>query len=792
MKNIYFCIFIILPLISFAQSPCSDTQVTLSSQAEVDAFPSQHCSILCSLTIQGNDITNLDSLYVVRKLGLLNINFNPQLTDIDGLMNLASVEGSCTSSGVIVEGNNMLPNLNGLSGLTNIQGVLRLTSNTMLNDISGLCNLTYVNDVDIENNASLENLDGPGRLTTINGNLTISGNPGLQDLNGLSHVTGVAGEVFVEYSDALTTLDGLSGLTSIGGRLSVLWNPELTSITGLSNLSYVGQFSASGESVSISFNDELASLEGLHGLDTIPGVLTIEGNGSLVDLNGLSALRSLHGPDGESYNSGIRIAGNNSLTDISGISQVEVIDNGRAAYLEIISNQALTTINPLRLTAINGNIAATLRISDNGKLVNIDGLSSLQQVMAGLGATVEMAHNPMLQNIDGLSGLSKVSSSRGGTVTIAYNPMLGRFCGLYTLFHSKGIGCGSPECYDTSGVWFDGNERNPTPEQIEEEGPCDATSTQPTNLVFTQVTSEGMRVKFNRASGFVSGYVVLMRAYGPPAPENVPQDGVSYHVGQVLGHSSIVVHAGADSTFVVSGLVPSTPYYFDVFSFKMSANGNDYLITDPLEGTQATLSQAMFASTLSFMDVTDESMTVMLDKPEQGNYIALMKAYGYPSPNDVPTDGTEYRVGNTIGSSTIVVNIGDGSAFTVNGLMPGMKYYFDIYKYDVASLTYETTRSQGSQATERSGENLRAYPNPFNVTTTIPFVVPDGEQSVQVSIFDSMGREINVLTSGSFVAGRHETSWDGYDRDGRRVGAGVYIYSVKSESGVVTGRVSLR
>lgn len=792
MKKFYFCIFIILPLISFGQSPCSDTQVTLSSQADVDAFPSQHCSTLCSLTIQGNDITNLDSLYVVQKLTLLHINFNPELTNIDGLRNLSSIEGNCTLSGVMVEGNNMLSNLNGLSGLTNIHGVLRLNSNTMLSDISGLSNVTYVNDIDIESNASLENLDGLEGLAEINGNLTISGNPGLQDLNGLSHVTSVAGEVFVEYSDVLTTLDGLSALTSIGGRLSVLWNPDLTSITGLSNLVKVGQFSASGESVSISFNEALTSLEGLHGLDTIPGVLTIEGNETLLDLNGLSALRSLHRADGESYNSGIRIASNTSLTDISGISNVEVIDNGRACYLEIISNEALTTINALRLTAIRGNIAATLRISDNGKLAGIDGLSSLEQINAGLSATVEMAHNPALQNIDGLSGLSNVSSSRGGTVTIAYNPMLGRFCGLYTLFHSKGIGCGSPECYDTSGVWFDGNERNPTPEEIEEEGPCDATSTQPTGLVFSQVTSEGMRVKFNRASGFVSGYVVLMQAYGPAAPENVPQDGTNYHVGQVLGHSSIVVHVSSDTTFVVSGLIPATPYYFDVFSFKTSENGNDYLTAGPLEGSQSTTAQAMFTSTLSFSDVTDESMTVMLDKPEAGRYITLMKAFGYPSPNDVPVDGTEYHVGNTIGSSTIVVNIGDGSAFNVNGLMPGLTYYFDIYRYDASSLTYETTRSQGSQATEQSNEDLRAYPNPFNVTTTIPFVVSDVQENVQVSIFDSMGREVNVLMSGSFAAGRHEASWDGYDRDGRRLGAGVYIYSVKSERGVVTGRVSLR
>jgi flagellar hook assembly protein FlgD len=63
---------------------------------------------------------------------------------------------------------------------------------------------------------------------------------------------------------------------------------------------------------------------------------------------------------------------------------------------------------------------------------------------------------------------------------------------------------------------------------------------------------------------------------------------------------------------------------------------------------------------------------------------------------------------------------------------------------------------------------------------------------VQVAIYDAMGREVNVLTSGNFEAGHHETNWDGFDKNGKRVTAGVYIYSVKSDRGVVTGRVSVR
>ncbi len=798
MKKIYLWLIYILPTLALAQSPCDNTQVTLESQADVDSFPTRFCSTLCSLTVSGSDITNLDSLYVIEKVGRLVIQYNPVLTDITGLSNLVSVENSCSLAGVVIDGNNLLADLNGLNSLVSVVGTLEISSNTMLANIDALSNLTSVSGGDlfsgitIESNASLENVDGLSGLSTLGTSLAIRGNPALANLEGVSGLTRIDGSLDVTGNDALASLNGLRSVTRVGYFVTIDSNPLIANLQGLNNINHIGQWDVAGMSLTITNNAMLASLDGLQGLDSIPGVLRIEGNESLLDLNGLSSLISMDRPFGDSYNSGIRIANNNALTDISGIDAVTSISNARACYLEIESNASLTSIAPLALNAISGAIGSSLRIAGNGSLTNIDGLKLLTKVSAGLSAVVQIMNNPSLENIDGLSALANVSSSRGGTLTITDNTDLGSFCGLYTLFHSKGIGCGSPDCYSTAQVTISGNERNPTPEEIEAEGPCDATVSQPTNIVFSNVTSNGMRVKFNKASTFTSGYLVLMQAYGQSAPEVVPQDGVTYHVGQVLGSSSIVVSVSSDTTFVVSGLVPSTPYYFDVFSWRSTENGNDYLTVNPLQGHQSTAGEATVASNVSFTDVSDESMTVMLDQPQQGNYIAFMKAFGYPSPGDVPEDGTEYHVGGTLGSSTIVVNIGDGSAFTVNGLMPDVTYYFDIYRYDPSTFTYEPGPGQGSQATAPGNENLRAYPNPFDVTTTIPFVVSQEDAAVQVSIFDSMGREVNVLAAGNFEAGRHEATWDGYDKFGRRVTAGVYIYSVKSEKGVVTGRVSVR
>lgn len=803
------CLLLILSSQSFAQSQCDQTQVTLQSQADVDSFPSRFCSTLCSLTISGNDITNLDSLYVLEKVGTLSINFNPILTSIDGLSNLTSIESPCGSGGLNISSNNLLPDINGLSSLTSIEGRMIIASNTMLSDVDGLSHLqALVAEVDlsgghaIQNNASLENIDGLAGISTISGGMNISGNPALANLEGLASTTGITGYLTVGHNDALTTLNGLRNVTRVGLYLTVEYNSHLTNLTGLKNINHIGQWNASGMSLTISYNDVLTTLDGLQGLDTIPGTASIEGNDALLNLHGLESVTSFALPGGgSSYNSGFRISNNNSLTDLSAI-KVESIDYGRTSFLDISSNASLTTIDLPNLKNIGGYFLTSVTITGNPVLKNLDGLDSLQRITGGYDAGFSISNNPTLQDIDGLSSLIKLSAAQGGALMISNNTQLDRFCGLYNLFHSKGIGCGSPECYSTQEVTIEGNERNPDPEEIESEGPCTDDVSQPTNLVFSNVTSEGMKGTFNRAASFTSGYIVLMKSHGAPAPDDVPQDGTNYHVGQVLGSSTIVVSVGSDTTFSVSGLVPATPYYFDVFSWKTTENGNDYLTVNPLEGHQSTIDGSTMTSSITFSDVTSESMTVALNDTTAGNYIALMRAFGSPSPNDVPQNGHQYHVGNTVGSSTIVVNIGDGSAFTVNGLIPGITYYFDIYKFDNGTFVYDMPPSQGMQATsnEDTGariaaaeeEELRPYPNPFEGSTSIPFKTVQSETAVQVTIYDLVGREVHVLVSGSFGAGRHEASWDGFDKNGRRVNAGVYVYSVRSDSGVVTGRLSVR
>jgi flagellar hook assembly protein FlgD len=46
---------------------------------------------------------------------------------------------------------------------------------------------------------------------------------------------------------------------------------------------------------------------------------------------------------------------------------------------------------------------------------------------------------------------------------------------------------------------------------------------------------------------------------------------------------------------------------------------------------------------------------------------------------------------------------------------------------------------------------------------------------VRLTVFDAQGRAVRELARGEWAAGEHAVAWDGSDRSGRRVGAGVYV-----------------
>ena len=84
-------------------------------------------------------------------------------------------------------------------------------------------------------------------------------------------------------------------------------------------------------------------------------------------------------------------------------------------------------------------------------------------------------------------------------------------------------------------------------------------------------------------------------------------------------------------------------------------------------------------------------------------------------------------------------------------------------------------------------KNLYNYPNPFSAATniTLEHNRPDNDLNITINIFNIDGRIIRIIRTRVEPSGYTlpPLNWDGNDEGGRRVGKGMYPYTVT----IVTG-----
>jgi hypothetical protein len=72
---------------------------------------------------------------------------------------------------------------------------------------------------------------------------------------------------------------------------------------------------------------------------------------------------------------------------------------------------------------------------------------------------------------------------------------------------------------------------------------------------------------------------------------------------------------------------------------------------------------------------------------------------------------------------------------------------------------------------------LTNYPNPFNPTTTIFFLIPN-KCKVDLSICNIKGQKVKSLVKETIPAGDHNILWNGTDDNNKPVSSGVYFYKL--------------
>jgi len=78
---------------------------------------------------------------------------------------------------------------------------------------------------------------------------------------------------------------------------------------------------------------------------------------------------------------------------------------------------------------------------------------------------------------------------------------------------------------------------------------------------------------------------------------------------------------------------------------------------------------------------------------------------------------------------------------------------------------------------EQEARLLPSYPNPFNASTSISFIL-NAPQEAQILILNLNGACVRTIGSARFSAGQHTLSWDGKNQFQEPVASGVYLVSL--------------
>jgi len=78
-------------------------------------------------------------------------------------------------------------------------------------------------------------------------------------------------------------------------------------------------------------------------------------------------------------------------------------------------------------------------------------------------------------------------------------------------------------------------------------------------------------------------------------------------------------------------------------------------------------------------------------------------------------------------------------------------------------------------------ELLPNFPNPFNTSTQIKFIIPKTTR-VALTIYDTLGRNVRTLIDQSIDSGSYKVCWDGKDDNEKQVSSGIYVFRLESAS----------
>ena len=178
---------------------------------------------------------------------------------------------------------------------------------------------------------------------------------------------------------------------------------------------------------------------------------------------------------------------------------------------------------------------------------------------------------------------------------------------------------------------------------------------------------------------------------GPPTANEIPTEGASFNVGDIIGNATVIFRGNA-SSFNDEDVINGTGYFYQAFAFDEVPNYADAVSVTPFPVTP-TDDVIPPGPVIDLNAIRgDEEISLTWQNPSDADFegvIVLRREGGVPS--TAPADETEFTGGEIVGDAEVIrVFRGGEIAFTDSGLTNGIIYFYAFYTFDSPSFNYST------------------------------------------------------------------------------------------------------
>jgi beta-glucosidase len=166
-------------------------------------------------------------------------------------------------------------------------------------------------------------------------------------------------------------------------------------------------------------------------------------------------------------------------------------------------------------------------------------------------------------------------------------------------------------------------------------------------------------------------------------------------------------------------------------------------------------------------------------------------AYGKEYSIDVSNNAVDWttveHISNGYGGTNRIETSADARYVRMYGIQRGTEWGYSLYEFEVYDLS-DTLTAIGSNESNLNNLNFELknnYPNPFNPTTEIQYMI-DKSDFITLRIYDILGKEVQTLVEDKQKPGKYNILFDGSG-----LPSGVYFYTLQTSSSTETKKMVL-